>query len=149
MTTLSSTDYFAIRKELREKYFMNNDFTQLTDVLAFQRCLMVSANRHIGELSESYFIINYIVIPEQKETLQTKAPYNDLKKLKLILSNPNQYLNPKNNIQAVYNYLQELNQYNPSESFNYRVAHILTVFDKHGRALSISTKPNNNQQLWI
>lgn len=149
MTTLSSTDYFAIRKELREKYFMNNDFTQLTDIPTFQRCLTARADAHIGELSEHYFIINYIVTPEQKEALDVKIPYTNLKKLRLILSNPNQYLNPKINIQTVYDYLQELNQYDTIDWLSNRAVNILTVFDEHGRDLSISTKPNNNQLLWL
>lgn len=114
MTTLSDTEYFNIRKELREKYFTDDKFTQLTDIEEFRR-IISDHDEHIGELSEYYFCIKYLVKPDQQQILDEKARYYDIRKLKLILSNPNQYLNPKSNIQAVYDYLQEINQYNTKE----------------------------------
>lgn len=148
MTTLSDTEYFNIRKKLREKYFTNNNFTQLSDIRLFRRYL-ASNNEHIGELSEYYFCIEYLINPGQHATLQTKTRFNDINALKLILSNPNQYLNPKSNIQGIYDYLQELNQYNTERWLVDRVAKILSIFEQYKNNLSISTKIENNQQLWI
>lgn len=149
MTTLSDTEYFNIRKELREKYFTNNNFTQLTDIKFFRRFLKPNGDEHIGELSEYYFCVKYLVKPEEQTTLNTKLPIDDIKKLKLILSNPNQYLNPKSNIQGLYDYLQELKSYNTERWLMERVDKILSMFDEHKNNLSISTKIENNQQLWI
>ena len=148
MTTLSSTEYFNIRKELREKYFTDDNFTQLSDIRLFRRYL-TSNDEHIGEMSEYYFCVEYIINPEQYETLQTKTHFNDTTSLKLILSNPNQYLNPKSNIQAVYDYLQEIKQYNTEGWLMDRVDKILSIFDKHKNNLPISVKIENNQQLWL
>ena len=149
MTILSDREYFTIRKELRERYFTDGNFTQLTDVKFFQRFLKSNGNEHIGELSEYYFCVKYLVRPDQQQTLHEKARFDDIKKLKLILSNPNRYLNPKSNIQGIYNYLQELHQYNTERWLVDRVTKILSIFDKHKNNLSISTKLENNQQLWI
>lgn len=110
MTILSNTEYFNIRKKLREKYFTDDNFTQLSDIRRFRRYLN-SNNEHIGEMSEYYFCVEYIIKPDQYATLQTKTHFNDIASLKLILSNPNQYLNPKSNIQGIYDYLQELKPY--------------------------------------
>ena len=148
MTILSDTEYFKIRKKLREKYFTDDNFTQLSDIKLFRRYLN-SHNEHIGEISEYYFCLKYLIDPEQHVTLQTKTQFNDIRALKLILSNPNQYLNPKSNIQGIYDYLQELNQYNTERWLVDRVAKILSIFDEHKNNLSISTKIENNQQLWI
>lgn len=147
MTRLTDIQYFDIRKKLREKYFTNNNFTQLTDIREFRPHLNTSSDDHIGKLSEYYFIIKYIVKLDQETTLQTKTPYNNAEKLKLILSNPNQYLNPKSNIQAVYDYLQELNQYKAVRWLNSRAVNSLMIFDEHKHNLPI--RPHNNQQLWI
>ena len=149
MTILSNTEYFNIRKKLREKYFTDDNFTQLTDIKFFQRFLKPNGDEHIGELSEYYFCVKYLVKPETQTTLNTKLPFDDVKKLKLILSNPNQYLNPKSNIQGIYDYLQELNQYNTERWLVDRVAKILSIFDEHKNNLSITIKLENNQQLWI
>lgn len=149
MTILSDREYFTIRKELRERYFTDGNFTQLTDVKFFQRFLKSNGNEHIGELSEYYFCVKYLVRPDQQQTLHEKARFDDIKKLKLILSNPNRYLNLKSNIQGIYNYLQELHQYNTERWLVDRVTKILSIFDKHKNNLSISTKLENNQQLWI
>ncbi len=149
MTTLSSTEYFNIRKELREKYFTDNNFTQLTDVKEFQQVINSTYAEHIGDLSEYYFIIKYLVKPDQQQILNEKAQYDDIKKLKLILSNPNQYLNPKSNIQAVYDYLQEIKQYNTDEWLVVRAINSLMIFDEYKSGLSISAKIENNQQLWL
>ena len=148
MTTLSSTEYFNIRKELREKYFTDNNFTQLTDIEELRRVIS-DPDEHIGDLSEYYFCIRYLVKPDQQQILDEKARHYDIKTLKLILSNPNQYLNPKSNIQAVYDYLQEINQYNTEEWLANRATRVLETFDQYKNDLSISAKIENNQQLWI
>lgn len=149
MTILSDTEYFNIRKELRERYFTDGNFTQLTDVKFFRRFLKSNGDEHIGELSEYYFCVKYLVRPDQQQTLHEKARFDDIKKLKLILSNPNRYLNPKSNIQGIYNYLQELHQYNTERWLTDRVVKILSIFEQYKNNLSISTKLENNQQLWI
>ena len=149
MTTLSDTEYFNIRKELREKYFTDNNFTQLTNIKFFRRFLKPNGHEHIGELSEYYFCVKYLVKPEIQTTLNTKLPFDDVKKLKLILSNPNQYLNPKSNIQAMYDYLQELKSYRTERWLMERVDKILSIFDEYKNNLPISVKIENNQQLWI
>lgn len=149
MTILSDTQYFNIRKELREKYFTDENFTQLTDIKFFRRFLKPNGHEHIGELSEYYFCIKYLVKPEEQTTLHEKARFDEIKKLKLILSNPNRYLNPRSNIQGIYDYLQELHQYNTEQWLTNRVTKILSIFEQHKNNLSISTKIENNQQLWV
>lgn len=148
MTILSNTEYFNIRKKLREKYFTDDNFTQLSDIRRFRRYLN-SNNEHIGEMSEYYFCVEYIIKPDQYATLQTKTHFNDIASLKLILSNPNQYLNPKSNIQGIYDYLQELKPYKTERWLMDRVDKILSIFDEHKNNLPISVKIENNQQLWI
>lgn len=149
MTTLSDTEYFNIRKKLRERYFTVENFTQLTDIKFFQRFLKPNGDDHIGELSEYYFCVKYLTKPEENAALNTKAPFDDIKKLKIILSNPNRYLNPKSNIQGLYDYLQELKPYKTERWLIDRVDKILSIFDEHKNNLSISVKIENNQQLWI
>ena len=148
MTTLSSTEYFNIRKELREKYFTDNNFTQLTDIEELRRVIS-DPDEHIGDLSEYYFCIRYLVKPDQQQILDEKARHYDIKTLKLILSNPNQYLNPKSNIQAVYDYLKELSQYTTEQWLNDRLNNTLNLFEKYKHLLPTNAMPNNNQQLWI
>ena len=147
MTRLTDIQYFDIRKKLREKYFTDNNFTQLIDIREFRPYLNTSSDDHIGNISEYHFIIKYIIKLDQETTLKTKAPYNDAKKLRLILSNPNQYLNPKSNIQAVYDYLKELSQYTTEQWLNALAIRILLIFDECKYNLPI--KPNNNQQVWL
>lgn len=149
MTTLSDVEYFTIRKKLREKYFTDENFTQLTDIKFFQRFLKPNGNEHIGELSEYYFCVKCLVKPKMQTTLNTKLPFDDVEKLKLILSSPNQYLNPKSNIQGLYDYLQELKSYKTKRWLMERVDKILSIFDEHKNNLPISVKIENNQQLWI
>lgn len=100
-------------------------------------------------MSEYYFCVEYIIKPDQYATLQTKTHFNDIASLKLILSNPNQYLNPKSNIQGIYDYLQELKPYKTERWLMDRVDKILSIFDEHKNNLPISVKIENNQQLWI
>lgn len=147
MTKLTDIQYFNIRKKLREKYFTDNNFTQLIDIREFRPYLNTSSDDHIGKISEYHFIIKYIIRLDQETTLNTKAPHNDAKKLRLILSNPNQYLNPKSNIQAVYDYLKELSQYTTEQWLNALAIGILLIFNECKYNLPI--KPNNNQQVWL
>ena len=75
--------------------------------------------------------------------------YDGLDELNMILSNPNQYLNPKSNIQAVYDYLEELNRYHTEQWLNNRLNKTLNLFEKYKTDLLITSKPSNNQQVWI
>ena len=147
MTNLTADEYFKLRKELREKYFTNNNFTQLTNIPYFQGYLKPDGVIHIGEITEVYFITHYLIQQDKSQTLI--ETYDGLKELDIILSNPNQYLNPKSNIQAVYDYLKELSQYTTEQWLNDRLNNTLNLFEKYKHLLPTNAMPNNNQQLWI
>lgn len=149
MTNLTDIEYFYLRKELREKYFTDNNFTQLIDIPDFQKYLKPNSHTHIGEMVEAHFISNYLIQQNQHQTLNKTYDYDGLEKLNIILSNPNQYLNPKSNIQAVYDYLKELSQYNTEQWLNNRLNKTLNLFEKYKTNLLIANKPSNNQQLWF
>ena len=147
MTNLTADEYFKLRKELREKYFTNNNFTQLTNIPYFQGYLKPDGVIHIGEITEVYFITHYLIQQDKSQTLI--ETYDGLKELDIILSNPNQYLNPKSNIQAVYDYLKELNQYTTEQWLNDRLNNTLNLFEKYKHLLPTNAMPDNNQQLWL
>ena len=147
MTNLTADEYFKLRKELREKYFTNNNFTQLTNIPYFQGYLKPNGVTHIGEITEVYFTTHYLIQQDKSQTLI--ETYDGLKELDIILSNPNQYLNPKSNIQAVYDYLKELNQYTTEQWLNDRLNNTLNLFEKYKHLLPTNAMPDNNQQLWL
>lgn len=149
MTNLTDIEYFYLRKELREKYFTDNNFTQLTDIPDFQGYLKPNSHTHIGEIVEAHFISHYLIQQNQHQTLNKTYDYDGLETLNIILSNPNQYLNPKSNIQAVYDYLKELSQYNTEQWLNNRLYKTLNLFEKYKQTLLINATPNNNQQVWL
>ena len=149
MTNVTMDEYFYIRKELRQKYFTNNKFTQLIDIPDFQGYLKPNNPTHIGEIAEAHFLAHYLIQPNQRQTLNETKTYDGLDELNMILSNPNQYLNPKSNIQAVYDYLEELNRYHTEQWLNNRLNKTLNLFEKYKTDLLITSKPNNNQQLWL
>ena len=149
MTNVTIDEYFYLRKELREKYFTNNNFTQLTNIPYFQGYLKPNNPTHIGEIAEAHFISNYLIQQSQRQALDEMGTYDGLDELNMILSNPNQYLNPKSNIQAVYDYLEELNRYHTEQWLNNRLNKTLNLFEKYKTDLLITSKPSNNQQVWI
>ena len=147
MTNLTADEYFKLRKELREKYFTNNNFTQLTNIPYFQGYLKPDGVIHIGEITEVYFITHYLIQQDKSQTLI--ETYDGLKELDIILSNPNQYLNPKSNIQAVCDYLKELSQYTTEQWLDERLNKTLNLFEKYKHLLLTNAMPDNNQQLWL
>lgn len=149
MTNLTDIEYFYLRKELREKYFTDNNFTQLIDIPDLQGYLKPNSRTHIGEMVEAHFISQYLIQQNQHQILNKTYDYDGLEKLNIILSNPNQYLNPKSNIQAVYDYLKELSQYNTEQWLNNRLNKTINLFEKYKTNLLIANKPSNNQQLWL
>lgn len=149
MTNLTDIEYFYLRKELREKYFTDNNFTQLIDIPDFQGYLKPNSRTHIGEMVETHFISQYLIQQNQHQILNKTYDYDGLEKLNIILSNPNQYLNPKSNIQAVYDYLKELSQYNTEQWLNNRLNKTINLFEKYKTNLLIANKPSNNQQVWL
>ena len=169
MTNVTMDEYFYIRKELRQKYFTNNKFTQLIDIPDFQGYLKPNNPTHIGEIAEAHFLAHYLIQPNQRQTLNETKTYDGLDELNMILSNPNQYLRRDewlsewqtvmndtditqvdiSNIQAVYDYLEELNRYHTEQWLNNRLNKTLNLFEKYKTDLLITSKPNNNQQLWL
>ena len=145
---LTYSEYYLFRTVLREKYFNKDGFTKINDIDEFKVHLTNSPRNHIGQLSENAFFAHYLINPEYKNILNTYATTELV--LKSILSQPNKYINSKSNINAVYEYLDELNQCKTNDKYlAHRFQRVFDLFTEYKQTLLSNTTPSNNQQLWI
>lgn len=146
--TLTYSEYYLIRTVLREKYFNKEGFTKINDIDEFKMHLTGSPRNHIGQLSESLFLAHYLISPEYKNIPNSYASTELV--LKSILSQPNKYINPKSNINTVYEYLDELNQCKTNDNYlTNRFQRVFDLFDEYRQTLLVNSKPNNHQQVWL
>lgn len=150
--TVSDSKYCYIRKKLREKYFNQDGFVKLADIIEFNEYLNNEHNGYLGRMPEDFFLAHYLANPDYNPILYNfKLSLNmePMSTLNLMLHNPKMSINPKANIIAVYKYLEELNKYKLIEWYDNEFEPIFDLFNKYKESVLANTTLNNNQQVWL